>query len=71
MPLLDRLKPDTASTVPELSLPQEWISASTALGAGGIQPERLSYGSPVTTTSDDGVLWLRLTDICPMDLLDA
>lgn len=83
MPLLERLKPTTPTPATStLSLPEEWISLSAAIGMDlGTQDTAQPSGGPSNTTVKSGYdtvsnqtdtdAWSKLLAICPQDLVDS
>jgi hypothetical protein len=79
MPLLDRLKTVHPTPAPSgLSLAEEWMSLSAAIGMpvdsqqlpGPSQP--FSSGSDLPSQEGDeaDAIWRRLLSVCPQDLVD-
>ncbi len=84
MPLLDRLKTGiTSPAAPStMSLPEEWISLSAAIGMDverQVLPQARSseFGDGSGRGMEDGAgvedetLWPEMLSICPQELLDA
>jgi hypothetical protein len=82
MPLLDKLKTGVSSPPQPsgMSLAEEWISLSAAIGMD-VDRQALPQPGPPSVPSrlseagqgpmEDDTLWLKLLEICPQDLVDV